>query len=191
MKAERREKMANSTKHIRELCDQKNIDYKKLHQLILKKMEDDNNYDYLDPSIVNKWYNCKTKSIDEKYAKYVAEALDVPEDEIRLGKPIDSETEFESIKKKLELSENEKDRIAKILYLDRYYLRLLSLIFASIGVFLLNATIWKNGLIYLAAIIVLISAFRYDEKKYFKETGQKKKNAIENMKDNVERSSFF
>ncbi|MBR3251253.1 MAG: hypothetical protein IKF80_06055 [Erysipelotrichaceae bacterium] len=61
--------MANSTKHIRELCVDHRIDYKQLHQLILKSMENDGNYDYLDPSIVNKWYNCKTKSIDEKYVR--------------------------------------------------------------------------------------------------------------------------
>ena len=79
--------MANSTKHVRELCDDRGIDYKQLHGLILKSMENDGNYDYLDPSIVNKWYNCKTKSIDEKYVRYVADALGVSENEIRLGKP--------------------------------------------------------------------------------------------------------
>ena len=48
--------MANSTKHVREICDDRRIDYKELHKIILKSMENDGNYDYLDPSIVNKWY---------------------------------------------------------------------------------------------------------------------------------------
>ena len=79
--------MANSTKHVREICDDRRIDYKERHKIILKSMENDGNYDYLDPSIVIKWYNCKTKSIDEKYVRYVADALGVSENEIRLGKP--------------------------------------------------------------------------------------------------------
>ena len=61
---------------------------KNFTKIILKSMENDGNYDYLDPSIVNKWYNCKTKSIDEKYVRFVADALGVSENEIRLGKPV-------------------------------------------------------------------------------------------------------
>ena len=106
--------MANSTKHIRELCDDRGIDYKQLHQLILKSMENDGNYDYLDPSIVNKWYNCKTKSIDEKYVRYVADALGVPENEIRLGKPTHfSREDMERIYRFLE--EKRERRVRKTL----------------------------------------------------------------------------
>ena len=105
--------MANSTKHVRELCDDRGIDYKELHKSILKSMENDGNYDYLDPSIVNKWYNCKTKSIDEKYVRYVADALGVSENEIRLGKPTYfGQEEMERIYKFLEEKRRKRSRNA-------------------------------------------------------------------------------
>ncbi len=178
----------NITKHIRELCDEQGIDYKELHQRILKAMEDDNNYDdYPDISIVNRWYNTKTKSVDEKYIKYIAVALRVTEDEIKLGKSLNPDFDaLERIKKQLELDEDEKNRIAKVLYLDRYYLRIISFVCAMYGLFLLNNTLWNNRYVFFFTALLFFLALKYDKKKYLKETGQRNRTVVEGFRENIE-----
>ena len=137
--------MANSTKHIRELCDDRKIDYKQLHQLILKSMENDGNYDYPDPSIVNKWYNCKTKSIDEKYVRYVADALGVSENEIRLGKPAHfGQEDMERVYRFLE--EKREERIRRTLNSG---IKILALLLGIIGLVLLLYVLERGHVINL------------------------------------------
>lgn len=177
--------MADQTKHIRELCDKKNIGYKELHELICTAIDDDGNkIDYPSEPTVNRWLNCQVKTIDPIFIKYVAEALDVPADEIKLGKPVDPNIEeLERIKKQLELDENEKNQIAKILYLEKYYLRVFSLIFALYGLFLLNLTIWKNPVVFLFTILLFAVVMEYDKKKYLKENSRKRRMLGEGIRE--------
>ena len=180
--------MADQTKHIRELCDKKNIGYKELLELICTAIDNDGNkIDYPAEATVNRWLNQQVKKIDEKYIKYVAEALNVSEKEIRLGEPLNPEAEeLERIKKQLELDENEKNQIARILYLERYYLRIFSLVFALYGLFLLNLTHWKNPIVFMLTVFLFALAMEFDKKKDLKETGRKKKSFKDDFREIAE-----
>ena len=180
--------MADQTKHIRELCDEKNIGYKELLELICTAIDNDGyKIDYPAEATVNRWLNHQVKKINEKYIKYVAEALNVSEKEIRLGEPLDPEAEeLERIKKQLELDENEKNQIARILYLERYYLRIFSLVFALYGLFLLNLTHWKNPIVFLLTVFLFVLAMEFDKKKDLKETGRKKRSFKDDFREFTE-----
>lgn len=170
--------MANQIKHIRELCNQKRIDYMALYELVCKAIDDDddpNKPRYPESTTVHKWLNKRDrKTISPVYRKYVAAALEIPERELISGEPDTQESEqLKNYRKQLEFTEEELDQIANLLHLGKYYTRVLTAFAAAVGIILIDISTWKNVWIALGGIVVLIVTNEYDKRRYRKDTGRK------------------
>ena len=129
-----------------------------------------------DNSTINRWRNGETTP-QEKMWPFIAEALEVTLDELRNGKlkePDILEKTIKDLEEIVNSNKIEKTAIINLLSLDRYHSLILFLLLVSVGLFFLNATLWKSGSIYLISIIVFIMTNRYDIKRHMKETNQPK-----------------
>ena len=69
--------------------------------------------------------------------------------------------------------------------MDGYYLRLFAAFLISAGTILLNATLWKNGLVYTVPLVLFTAVLIYDDKRQKKIDG-KRNSLMEQTKSNVE-----
>ena len=112
-------------------------------------------------SAISKWVN----GIDVPEPKmwpFIAEALEVSLDELRCGKIKEPDVLEKTIKDLKELAhsnEIEKNAIINLLSFDRYHSLIFFLLLGSIGLFFLNATLWKSGLIYLISIMASVKIY--------------------------------
>lgn len=129
-----------------------------------------------DSSTYRKYYNGKITP-GEDVLPYVAKALGVTFDELMACKRsrfLAVEEQLEGLQYLLEISENEAKLVYKLCNFDKSYSRFFCFLFFSLGLFFLNATIWKSGIIYLACILILIYALVKDRIKYKKECKDQK-----------------
>lgn len=129
-----------------------------------------------DNSTINRWRNGKTTPQEEMWP-FIAEALEVSLEELRNGKlkePDVLEKTIKDLEAIVQSNKIEKNAIINLLSFDHYHSLIFFLVLGSTGLFFLNATLWKNELIYLISIIVFIMTNRYDVKRHMKETNKPK-----------------
>lgn len=127
-------------------------------------------------SAISKWVN----GIDVPEPKmwpFIAEALEVSLEELRNGKlkePDVLEKTIKDLEAIVQSNKIEKNAIINLLSFDHHHSLIFFLVLGSTGLFFLNATLWKSGLMYLISIIVFIMTNHYDVKRHMKETDQPK-----------------
>ena len=184
------------TKHIHELCLQSGMQSNEFEEKICDAINSDVNSGVEIPvhSTMNRWYNGETVP-NTKMFPYVAKALDVSEEEIRLGEKPQTDylkNELEKVNEVLNMNEEEKQVLSRILFMSKYYLRLFAVFILSFGLFFLNSTLWKSGLVYLVIIGIVVFTYKYDKRKfsdYYK--NEKEKSRKQKIKDDWEFIRFL
>lgn len=169
----------NICKRIQHLCFQKGIDYKGLYDLLCDVIYSENaDIGLPDISTVSRWCNNQVKNPDSKWLPYIAKALEITEEELLLGEEsptVKLQKEVERLSTLYSMDEKEKQIISRLLWLSNYHTFVFSSFSIALGLFFLNATVWKNNLIYSLCFIYMITLYRYDGKKYKKEMKISKK----------------
>lgn len=177
-------------KHINELCLQSGMQPVEFYNRICDAINADesSSVDIPDKGNVNKWYNGKHEPGAEMIP-YIAKALGVSEDEIRLGRKPETDylkDEIDKLNDVLNMNEEEKKQLSKLLFIGRYYLRLFALFLYAMGFVFLNSMIWQSGWGYLIAIILIVVAYRYDVLRYRNQFGNEKQNLPNKVKSDFE-----
>ena len=177
--------------HIHELYLQSGMQSKEFEERVCDAINSDVNatVQIPDHSTMNRWHNGQTVP-DANMIPYIAKALGVSDEEIRLGeKP---KTDFlqekvNELNEVLNMNEKEKETLSKLLFMSEYYLRFFAVFLFSLGLIFLNSTLWQNGALYLFALIVIAATTIYDRKKYSNYyLEQKNKSIKEKAKENWE-----
>ena len=183
-------------KHINELCLQSGMQSKEFEEKISDAINSDEKatVNIPDHSTMNRWYNGETEPNPEMFP-YIAKALDVSEEEILLGEKPETDYLKEEIKRVseiLELNEKERQKLSRLLFKSKYYLRLFATILFAFSAYLLNITLWKNVYIFLIAIIVILITIKYDKRKYKDYYAEEKRKSFsEKNKENIEFIKFL
>lgn len=129
-------------KHINELCLQSGMQPVEFYNRICDaiNVDESSSVTIPDKGNVNKWYNGKHEPGAEMIP-YIAKALGVSEDEIRLGRRPETDylkDEIEKLNDVLNMNEEEKEQLSKLLFMGRYYLRLFALFLYAMGFIFLS-----------------------------------------------------
>jgi len=178
-------------KHIHELFLQSGMQSKDFEERICDAINSDINANVQIPdhSTMNRWHNGETVPNANMFP-YIAKALDVSEEEIRLGEKPKTDLlrkKLNELNEVLNMNEKEKETLSKLLFMSEYYLRFFAVFLFSLCLIFLNSTLWQNGVLYLFAIILLSVVIIRDRKKYsdyYRE--QKNKSIKQKAKENWE-----
>ena len=177
--------------HIYELYLQSGMQSKEFEERICDSINSDVNaaIKIPDHSTMVRWHNGETVPNANMFP-YIAKALGVSEEEIRLGEKPETDLYKEQLKQVndvMNLNEVERQKLSRLLFLSKYVLRLFAAFLLSYGLFLLNATLWQNGLLYLIPLVIIIILVRYDRKKnkdFFRT--EKEKGFVQRSKEDLE-----
>ena len=177
--------------HIHELFLQSGMQSKVFEERVCDAINSDVNatVQIPDHSTMNRWHNGETVP-NADMIPYIAKALDVSEEEIRLGQKPKTDLLQEKVNELneiLNMNEKEKESLSKILFMSEYYLRFFAVFLFSLGLIFLNSTLWQNGVLYLFALAVIVLVFIRDRKQYSSYYhDQKNKSIKQKAKDNWE-----
>lgn len=121
-----------------------------------------------DHSTMNRWHNGETVPNADMFP-YIAKALGVSEEEIRLGEKPKTDILQEKVNELnevLNMNEKEKETLSELLFMSEYYLRFFAIFLFSLGLVFLNSTLWQNGAMYLFALIVIATVIIHDRRKF-------------------------
>ena len=176
-------------KHINDLCLKSNLAPGAFHRRICDAIASDETCELAPPEIstTNRWYNGETYPKDQ-WHPYIAQVLEVSVEEIATGerpKADKMQDELEDLLKRINQSEEEKRRLASLLFMEKYYLRFFASFLIGVGIIFLNSTFWQNGLLYTLAIVFVIVINIYDNKREKKLHGNKTERTADRIKDNI------
>ena len=162
--------------HIHDLCLKSGMTCKEFEDKICDLINaDENGPDTIpDHSTMNRWYNGVSMP-QSNMIKYVAKALEVSEDEINLGRTTNASRylkQIEELNELLTMSDEEKMRISRLLFVSKYWLRLAATLLVFWGIFLLNLSLWKNPWLFLGSCIALLCVELYDKHRQRKDDEQ-------------------
>ena len=149
-------KRTDIKKTINKLCLESKMSNAEFANKIYDAMDELNSkYDYPEISTINRWYNGRTVP-NEQWFPYIAKALGKTEHE--LNGDIDSlyQKKIDDLSKLLEIREEERTLVEKIVWLDSEGLILLAAMLIEYSSILANATYLKNGFLFLISTAALV-----------------------------------